>query len=576
MQAERRASRKAWLWVALGDLCEVKGGDSAPQNKAVFSSDGIPFIRMQDIGRYHLTHNLVESNDRIADKLGQKLGLTLFPKGAILVPRSGSVYLNHRAILGVSAFVVSHIAALISTNPQIIVEYLYYYLCSVDMSRWSSKTTGLDSISFKSLKAIPVPLPPIPVQERIVQILQKADEICRKRKEALVWADAILRHLFIEMFGDPISNPKGWETIALGNVLELIRNGTTTAQNTLGKGFPVTRIETIAHEVINPVKVRYVELDDSELSKWRLLEGDILFSHINSMDHIGKTAIYRGDPPNLVHGMNLLLLRADRRECLPDYLHGLLKMRGVRDKLRSMARQAVNQASLNQMQLKSLLIPIPPVQLQERLVMGINQLQSTVRDLARSLDDCEIMMPNLMSRAFTGELTARWEAANAEEIAAQTAFYERLPCLLLLALLAEKTKRASQKAAQATVLVTALMKYAFLLQMEGASRRRLYHFVPYHYGPFAKELYRDLENLQYEGLVTVENDKEEDKTRITLADPARAAEALTELPEDLQEDVAIIIDTYGDLNHNQLLNAVYEKYPEFARKSLRRVRHKKE
>jgi len=119
--------------------------------------------------------------------------------------------------------------------------------------------------------------------------------------------------------------------------------------------------------------------------------------------------------------------------------------------------------------------------------------------------------------------------------------------------------------------VTALMKYAFLLQMEGNGRRRFYHFVPYHYGPFAKELYADLERLQADGLVTVDDDTDEDKTRITLANAAHADAALANLPDVLKEDVAAILDSYGNLDHSALLKTVYDKYPAYAKKS--RVRN---
>ncbi|GAA5335982.1 hypothetical protein YIM730264_20050 [Thermus hydrothermalis] len=159
--------------------------------------------------------------------------------------------------------------------------------------------------------------------------------------------------------------------------------------------------------------------------------------------------------------------------------------------------------------------------------------------------------------------------ANAEWIAKQQVLYERLPRLVTLALVAEEARSARRSA---EVLVTALMKYLFLLQMEGSStRRRFYHFVPYDYGPFAKELYTDLQKLQDEGLVRVESNPEEEKTKITLTDPARIDEELAELPDDLKQDVATIVKTYGDLDHNNLLKIVYEKYPAYARKSrLRR------
>ena len=101
-----------WPTKKLGAICDVNGGNAAPQNYAVFSNDGIPFVRMQDLGRYHVTDNLTETRDKIKKEAINKLGIKIFPKGSIILPRSGSVFTNHRAILGIDAAVVSHIAIL--------------------------------------------------------------------------------------------------------------------------------------------------------------------------------------------------------------------------------------------------------------------------------------------------------------------------------------------------------------------------------------------------------------------------------------------------------------------------------
>jgi hypothetical protein len=215
----------------------------------------------------------------------------------------------------------------------------------------------------------------------------------------------------------------------------------------------------------------------------------------------------------------------------------------------------------------------PPANEQKHFANIARHYAERRKILSDALASADATFQSVLSRAFTGELTAEWEAANAEEIAKQQAFHERLPRLLVLALVAEKVKRAGR--ASSAVLVTALMKYAFLLQMEGNGvRRRLYHFVPYHYGPFAKEVYTDLKKLQEEGFVRLEIDAEEEKTRITILDAAKAKEALAALPDDLKEDVGTVMENYGDLDHNALLKAVYEKYPGYARKSRLRRRLK--
>ncbi|MCJ7674587.1 MAG: hypothetical protein MUO33_05485, partial [Sedimentisphaerales bacterium] len=116
----------------MSQIAVVSAGDPAPQTKDDFAPDGEPFVRMQDVGRYGHTDNLTETADRISAPAA--LNLKRFPKGSILVPKSGaSIRLNHRAILGVDAFVVSHLAVII---PKAVINgrFLYYWLCSVDLS----------------------------------------------------------------------------------------------------------------------------------------------------------------------------------------------------------------------------------------------------------------------------------------------------------------------------------------------------------------------------------------------------------------------------------------------------------
>jgi uncharacterized protein YwgA len=124
------------------------------------------------------------------------------------------------------------------------------------------------------------------------------------------------------------------------------------------------------------------------------------------------------------------------------------------------------------------------------------------------------------------------------------------------------------------VLITSLMKYVFLLQKEGTTGQALYHFVPYKYGPFARELYQDLETLAAEGFIAV-TETDEERTEITLAPSKEATvqEVIANLPENLQVDVTRVLEQYGPLSHNQLLASVYEKYPAYTTKSrLRRRR----
>ncbi|HPN35995.1 MAG TPA: restriction endonuclease subunit S [bacterium] len=261
-----------------------------------------------------------------------------------------------------------------------------------------------------------IPLPPLSEQQRIVEILDQANALRKKRAEADAIAARILPALFYKMFGDPLANPHGLPMETVGTLLTLLRNGTTAEQNQDGRGFPVTRIETISAGVINPDRVRYVDFDDSELNKWRLEPGDILFSHINSESHIGKTAIYKGQPDPLIHGMNLLLMRADAKQVRPEYLFAVLNTDSVRAAYRQRCKRAVNQASLNQKDISSLEIAVPPIDAQDRFCLLAGNLLQQVETQQKATENIEKLSDNLIHRAFTGDLTAKWREAHMKEL----------------------------------------------------------------------------------------------------------------------------------------------------------------
>lgn len=204
-----------WIRVEIGNLFDTLGGFSAPQNAEAFIDGIIPFVRMQDLGRYHRTTNLLMTKDKLNAEYVKKNKLRIIPKGSILIPRSGSVSLNHRAILGVDACVVSHICALVPKVTNIDIRFLYYSLCNFDMRKIMKKTTGLDAITFQDVNRILLPVPNLSIQNSIANILQKADTLNQKRQESNMLANKLTQAIFFKMFGEPNSNPMGWQKVKL-------------------------------------------------------------------------------------------------------------------------------------------------------------------------------------------------------------------------------------------------------------------------------------------------------------------------------------------------------------------------
>ena len=215
-----------------------------------------------------------------------------------------------------------------------------------------------------------------------------------------------------------MNNESSWQVVAMRQLLLTIKNGTTQKQNTERLGLPVTRIETISNGVIDPERLGWVEIYDQDFSEFELKIGDILFSHINSLEHLGKCAIYEGVPPNFLHGMNLLLLRCNTKLILPEYLLYYLRSQSALHEIRSRAGQAVNQASINQSALGTVPVPLPPLPEQQRIV-AILRRADKLRQLRRQANRrAQDLLPALFQVMF-GEFDGNqdYEHAKLEQIA---------------------------------------------------------------------------------------------------------------------------------------------------------------
>jgi type I restriction enzyme S subunit len=196
-----------------------------------------------------------------------------------------------------------------------------------------------------------------------------------------------------------------WQVVALGDVCDM-RNGMNVRQDKLGSGLPISRIETISAGVIDGTRVGFAGLEASSCAAWLLQRGDILFSHINSVEHLGKCALYRGSPDPLVHGMNLLRLRCDHARLLPDFLVFVLRSAEFRKGVLRHTKEAINQASVSIGDLRTLSIPLPPLLDQRRIaadlaarLVGAERLAEGIRV---ELAAIEALPAALLREAFAG------------------------------------------------------------------------------------------------------------------------------------------------------------------------------
>lgn len=206
--------------------------------------------------------------------------------------------------------------------------------------------------------------------------------------------------------------PKGWVETTFEEVIERMTNGSSLKQfdENFEGSLPISRIETISNETIDLDKVKYVQASINDIEKFGLKKGDILFSHINSDKHLGKTAYFDIDDV-VIHGVNLLLLRTFE-QVESKYLNYLLRNYRYSGRFIAVASHSVNQSSINQKKLKSFEINLPPLAEQKRIVAKLDVLFGELENAKAALAKIPQLMKQLrqavLTQAVTGKLTEEW------------------------------------------------------------------------------------------------------------------------------------------------------------------------
>ena len=188
----------------------------------------------------------------------------------------------------------------------------------------------------------------------------------------------------------------------LKDISEFIRNGVTIKQDISSKeGIPITRIETISKGTIDFNKLGYANISKIEKYKeWLLKKGDILISHINSEKHLGKSAIYLDNNYDIIHGMNLLCIRAIDKKVFPEYLQLFFKTNQYKKQIKKITKKSVNQASFSVNDFKEILITVPDLNIQEKIIKKIKVLEKILENNKLKLAYLSELTKSLFTRMF--------------------------------------------------------------------------------------------------------------------------------------------------------------------------------
>ena len=276
-------------------------------------------------------------------------------------------------------------------------KYLYYVLSNANIPN-----TGYNR-HFKWLKEVDIPLPSADEQQEIVDTLDKISELITLRKAQLAKLDQLVKSRFIELFGDPERNPYNWGKTAIGKVIQSCEagwsgNGTQREKNP-GE-IAVLKVSAVTKGYFAPEECKVLD-NQSEIKKYVFPQkGDLLFSRANTREMVGATAVIWQDYPELILPDKLWKIRfVSCANVL--YMKHILSHPSIRAKFSEASTgTSGSMYNVSMEKFKAIVVPLPPIELQERFATFVEQTDKSKMEIQQSLDKLELLKKSLMQEYF--------------------------------------------------------------------------------------------------------------------------------------------------------------------------------
>ena len=297
-------------------------------------------------------------------------------------------------------------------NEQLVEKRFLYYLVLYMLDEMAQHTHGstMKHITKRKFEALRVSVPSIQEQRRITRQIQiafeRVTEIQTLRCESLAEVASLERAVFADFVMDYMSQTTSAKLVSLGDILVRAQYGSSVRANTHRDGVPMLRMGNIQNGHLDVADLKHVSLSASDLAKYRLIEGDILFNRTNSLKLVGKAATFIGLEGEWVFASYLVRLEVDKGKALPEYVAAVINSRIGRNYVQRTARRAIGMVNINAKQIQRLKIPLPELADQEWLVGQMRNAKASSDGIIGDLRMEPIMAlrESILRKAFAGEL----------------------------------------------------------------------------------------------------------------------------------------------------------------------------
>jgi type I restriction enzyme S subunit len=356
----------AWPVVKLSDVATLSSGGTPNKAEIAFWNGPIPWVSPKD-----MKTNLIEdAEDKITrDAVSESAARIVGPNSVLAVVRSG--ILAHTFPVAMLARDVSFnqdIKAITPKNGSLLPSYLFWMLKGQEaqiLRIGVKRGATVHSLSNGYLEALRFPLPPLDQQRRIVRLLNRAAEIRRRADAARTKAHAIIPALFLDTFGDPAVNPKGWPVVTLSDVITQFTSGKNISAGNGTSKYRILKVSAVTSGIFKPEEAKPAPDDHVPSSSHHVLAGDFLFSRANTSELVGAVALAHKPPNGLLLPDKIWRIEWDQKRIDARYAYSLLRTSEIR---RVFARIGSGTSSsmknISQAKLIRVLVPLPPIALQ--------------------------------------------------------------------------------------------------------------------------------------------------------------------------------------------------------------------
>lgn len=390
----------------LGDIANLQAGVGFPMALQGRSSGDYPVAKVADISRVGRSGEAVLSTTRHYIDAGDLVRLRArpIPPGSILFAKIGeAIRHNHRVITGCELLIDNNAMAVIPTE-KVASHYLYHFLRSVDFYRMASATT-VPALRKSELARLRVPLPSLSEQYRIAAILDKVDILRAIRRTTIAQLDSLSQSIFLDMFGDPISNPNGWPEVILGAHASKIGSGATPRGGRAAykkKGIALIRSMNVRDGWFSQDGLAFIDNQQAAQLRGVVVEPDDVLLNITGASVARVCRAPRNVLPARVN-QHVAIVRPTSG-FNARFLEKCLLFPSMKSRLLRIAGAGATREAITKDAIMTLTVIQPPRHEQDRLATILVARESVEATQRRHLLAIDALFSSLQHRAFRGEL----------------------------------------------------------------------------------------------------------------------------------------------------------------------------